>query len=82
VNALRIESLGFEVVFYTRYCMQTSENSSSETVWKIAGGLSTTHLWQHKVAERGSFDPSWRLSVPLSGTHPDFPNSFSTHSGE
>src|SRR5829696_2228774 len=46
-----------------------------ETVWKIAGGLSTTLLWQHEVAERGPFDPSWRLSEPRCGTHPVFPNS-------
>jgi hypothetical protein len=29
VDALRIEPYGFEVAFYARCCMQTSENSPS-----------------------------------------------------
>jgi hypothetical protein len=31
VDALRIEALGFEAVFYAPHCMQTSENSSYRT---------------------------------------------------
>ena len=61
---------------------RTSENSPSETVWKIAEGFSTVLLWRQKGADRDSFDPSWLLSEPRFGTYSDFPNSFSTHYAE
>src|SRR5215217_9567197 len=53
-----------------------------ETVWKIAEGISSTLLWRQEAADRDSFDPSWPLSEPRFGIHCEFPNSFSTHSGE
>ena len=49
-----------------------------ETVWKIAKGVSAVLLAAKEMADRDSFDPSWPLSEPRFGTHPDFPNSFST----
>ena len=33
-----------------------------ETVWKIAEGVSSAHLWRQESADRDSFDPSWPLS--------------------
>src|SRR5215203_444317 len=60
---------------------RTSENTVSETVWKIAKGVSAVLLAAKEMADRDSFDPSWPLSEPRFGTHPDFPNSFSAHSG-
>jgi hypothetical protein len=41
--------------------IRTSENSSSETVWKIAEGVSTALLWRQEATDRDSFDPSWPL---------------------
>jgi hypothetical protein len=53
-----------------------------ETVWKIAKGVSAVLLAAKEMADRDSFEPSWPLSEPRFGTHPDFPNSFSTSLGE
>jgi hypothetical protein len=53
-----------------------------ETVWKIAKGVLAVLIAVKEMADRDSFDPSWPLSEPRFGTHPDFPNSFSTHSGD
>jgi hypothetical protein len=33
VDALRIEPYGFEVAFYARCCMQTSEDSTVTSCW-------------------------------------------------
>jgi hypothetical protein len=70
---------------YAPSCIPTSENSSSETVWKIAEGLLSALLWCQESADRDSFGSSWPLSEPRFGTHSDFPNSFSrldfSHSG-
>src|SRR5215216_7455130 len=55
---------------------RTSENSPSETVWKIAEGVSSTLLWRQEAADRDFFDPSWPLSEPRFGINSEFPNSF------
>src|SRR5215213_348794 len=44
---------------------RTSENSPSETVWKIAEGLSSVLRRRQKAADRGSFDPYRPPSGPL-----------------
>src|SRR5215216_6123384 len=51
---------------------RTSENSYSETVWKIAEGVSSTLLWRQEAADRDFFDPSWPLRSPDSGSIPNF----------
>src|SRR5215216_799684 len=51
---------------------RTSENSPSETVWKIAEGVSSTLLWRQEAADRDFFDPSWPLRSPDSGSIPNF----------
>jgi hypothetical protein len=60
---------------------RSSQNFPSETVWKIAEGVSKALLRQQKSADRDSLDPSWPLSESPFGTHSEFPNSFSTYSG-
>src|SRR5215218_6888440 len=82
VSGLRSHPRDSRRAFYARYCIRTSENLPSETVWKIAEGISSTLLWRQEAADRDSFDPSWPLSEPRFGIHCEFPNSFSTHSGE
>src|SRR5215217_5862400 len=47
-------------------------NSFSETVWKIAEGVSSTLLWRQEAADRDFFDPSWPLRSPDSGSIPNF----------
>jgi hypothetical protein len=39
-------------------------------------------IGRREVADRGRLDPSWPPSEPHFGAHPDFPDSFSTHSAE
>jgi hypothetical protein len=55
---------------------------STETVWKIAEGVSTALLWRQERPIGTPFDPSWPLSEPRFRTHSEFPNSFSTLLGE
>src|SRR5215217_3563527 len=52
--------------------ISSSENASSETVWKIAEGVSSTLLWRQEAADRDFFDPSWPLRSPDSGSIPNF----------
>jgi hypothetical protein len=54
----------------------------SETVWKISESFSRALLWRQQAADRNSLVLAWPLSGLRFGTHPEFPNSFSTHSGE
>src|SRR5215203_1729448 len=67
---------------YAQSCKRTSENSPSETVWKIAEGVSPRLSGGKKRPNWDSFHPSWPLSEPPFGTYSEFPNSFSTHFGE
>jgi hypothetical protein len=57
----------------------TSENTPSETVWKIAGRPLEGALLAPGGANRLLFAPSWRPYSPRFGTDSEFPNSFSTH---
>jgi hypothetical protein len=61
---------------------RTSENTPSETVWKIAEGLSRVLHRRLEAAYRAPLSPLDRLQNPCLGMHPNFPNSFSTHSAE
>src|SRR5215210_9462703 len=57
--------------------MRVSENSHSETVWKIAEGLSRVVHRRLETADRAPSTPIGRLRDPYFGIHPAFPNSFS-----
>src|SRR5215213_11066177 len=59
----------------------TSQNTPSETVWKIAEGPPRVLHRRLEAADRAPSNPLGRLQNPYFGIHPDFPNSFSTHSG-
>src|SRR5215203_6555806 len=61
---------------------RTSENSPSETVWKIAENVSARLSGGKKRPNWDSFHPSWPLSEPPFETYPEFPNSLSTMLGE
>src|SRR5215210_6815490 len=56
--------------------MRVSENSHSETVWKIAEGLSRVVHRRLETADRAPSTPIGRLRDPYFGIHPAFPNSF------
>src|SRR5215212_10454026 len=64
-----------------RSARRTSENTPSETVWKIAGRPLEGALLAPGGANRLLFAPSWRPYSPRFGTHSELPNSFSTHYG-
>src|SRR5215212_10118816 len=52
----------------------TSQNSPSETVWKIAEGFSIALLWRQEGTDQGSLDPMWPLSDSRFWTLSEFPN--------
>src|SRR5215211_7454644 len=47
-----------------------------ETVWKMAGGLSSVLLRLQEATDLGLLAPSWPPSEPRFCAYPDFPNSF------
>src|SRR5215211_8118379 len=72
--------LAFEYPGYTSFPVirhrRSSQNSPSETVWKIAGGFSSVGFCRQEAADGLSFVPSWTPSGIRFGTRSDFPNSF------
>jgi hypothetical protein len=57
--------------------VRTSENSSSETVWKIADGSLDGVCSMAQDCEMVLLYPHCPLMGPQTGGYPDFPNSFS-----
>jgi hypothetical protein len=63
---------------YTGCCIRTSQNTPSETVWKIRMGSA---LRSHESKKRGERHPYRRLVLPKAhdpSPSSYFPNSFST----
>src|SRR5215204_5087188 len=69
-------SQGVEAALRSSLLPRTSENSTSETVWKIAENVSARLSGGKKRPNWDSFHPSWPLSEPRFETYPEFPNSF------
>ena len=63
-------------LFMRYYAAGVSENRASETVWKIAEGLSRVVHGRLETADRAPSTPIGRLRDPYFGIHPAFPNSF------
>jgi hypothetical protein len=61
---------------------RTSENSPSETVWKVGGGFLIACVSSFKRARWDIFALFWLLAILQMEAYWDFPDSLSTHLGE